>query len=400
MEIRKLLTIDEQLQADKISTLAFAGKMNVEESRKKYETEPPRQGQDRWGAFDDNGKVIAGIINNRYTVYFDGHPVGCTGIGDVSTLPEKRRQGAIRAIMKAILTESREKGDVLGALYPFSHSFYRKFGFELVQSSVRQFVRTELLQHLPLTHHPELQEGNGEYSEIIPLSHEFLKKYNLGLIRRDFEWRHIAGDPYNDRRLRYLFRNDEGKLCGYLCFSPDYYPDINLTRVNISEMGYDSKECLMSIFAFISRLSAKYEEVTGKIPPETDLTLMVTEPYNVRQERSCAGMARVLNVPEAFRLMKAPYHKGEVTICVEDDFLPENSGNYTICYEGGKVISVEITDKIPDLECPVNLLAPLMLGANDPEATFMSAPELKVNSNYEELCLLFPKKLIYMNQNF
>ena len=38
-----------------------------------------------WGAFDDDGTLMARIINNRYTFYFDGHEVPAGGIGAVST---------------------------------------------------------------------------------------------------------------------------------------------------------------------------------------------------------------------------------------------------------------------------------------------------------------------------
>ena len=127
MEVRKL-TAKERFEANIISTVAFHMRM---EDPEKVREESEKETVEDWGAFSDEGKMMARIINNRYTVFLDGHEVQCGGIGAVSTLPEYREEGAIRAIFRDLLSQARKNGEILSALYPFNHAFYRKFGYDL-----------------------------------------------------------------------------------------------------------------------------------------------------------------------------------------------------------------------------------------------------------------------------
>ena len=112
MVVRQL-TPEERFDAALISTVAFHGK--IDDLEKKRE-ETHRETVEDWGAFSDEGKMMARIINNRYTVFLDGHEVQCGGIGAVSTLPEYREEGAIRAIFRDLLSQARRNGEILSAL--------------------------------------------------------------------------------------------------------------------------------------------------------------------------------------------------------------------------------------------------------------------------------------------
>jgi predicted acetyltransferase len=69
------------------------------------------------------------VTGIKYNIAFEGQAVPMCGIGGVATLPEYRRQGAIRAIMDRLLHQEREEGTVFSYLYPFSFQFYAKFGY-------------------------------------------------------------------------------------------------------------------------------------------------------------------------------------------------------------------------------------------------------------------------------
>ena len=132
MIVRQLTSAD-RFHAARISRIAFHER--VEDPEKQRE-EIEKNTDEDWGAFTEEGTLMARIINNRYTVGLNGHPVQCGGIGAVSTLPEYRESGAIRAIFSELLPYARRSGEVLSALYPFNHAFYRKFGFETAAFAV------------------------------------------------------------------------------------------------------------------------------------------------------------------------------------------------------------------------------------------------------------------------
>lgn len=86
---------------------------------------------ERWGAFAQDGTTLLGSFGlASYTVRFDGHEVPMGGIGGVATLPQYRRCGAIRACLSAAMQEMYQNNVLLSFLYPFSRSYYRKFGYE------------------------------------------------------------------------------------------------------------------------------------------------------------------------------------------------------------------------------------------------------------------------------
>ena len=112
-----------------IATVCFHGRMeDPEKSRQESEQETDQH----WGAFDDDGTLMAHIINNQFISNLDGTQVRNGGIGAVSTLPEYRMEGGVKEIFKVLLPHAYADGEVISTLYPFSHAFYRKFGYETV----------------------------------------------------------------------------------------------------------------------------------------------------------------------------------------------------------------------------------------------------------------------------
>ena len=85
MQIRPLATDEERFQARLISTLAFHGRM---EDPEKARAESGPESDPHWGAFDDDGTLMAHIIDNQHAVWLDGTLIPSGGVGAVSTLPE------------------------------------------------------------------------------------------------------------------------------------------------------------------------------------------------------------------------------------------------------------------------------------------------------------------------
>ena len=136
MIVRRLKK-EDLLDASRIRAISFHGKLNEEETAKRLENTPDDQMHQHWGCFDEDGTMMACIINNDFAVHFDGRLVKMGGIGGVATLPEYRYGGAVKETLRAILKDARENGEVFSSLYPFSHEFYRKAGYESISFSLR-----------------------------------------------------------------------------------------------------------------------------------------------------------------------------------------------------------------------------------------------------------------------
>ncbi len=67
--------------------------------------------------------MTARVRNIDYTMFFDGQKVRMGGISAVSSLPEARGKGRVRAILHGVLSEDRSNGVMFSVLSPFSLHF-------------------------------------------------------------------------------------------------------------------------------------------------------------------------------------------------------------------------------------------------------------------------------------
>ena len=132
MEIRPVKP-EEKILTDKIESVAFLIKrdFSVDADAGIKTGEDADAYKTGRAAFDENGKMCSCLQLIPFDVSFDGGSVPMGGIGGVASLPEEREKSSIRSIFEYSIKEMYEKGYVFSYLYPFSPSFYRKFGYEL-----------------------------------------------------------------------------------------------------------------------------------------------------------------------------------------------------------------------------------------------------------------------------
>ena len=215
MEVHKL-SAGERFEAKLISTVAFHGRM---EDPEKSREESLKETDEDWGAFADDGKMMARIINHRFDTWLDGQIIPNGGIGAVSTLPEYRNTGAVREIFNRLIPEAYRNGEVISTLYPFSHAFYRKFGYETVRWRNDYEFTPEVLSGYRFTGTAELWKSGDPVSEYTALYNRFASCFNLAVRRDDRKMLedHLKGEYYKDRKFGYLLR-EGGKPAAYLIF--------------------------------------------------------------------------------------------------------------------------------------------------------------------------------------
>ncbi len=91
MEIR-LLQGEERFQARLIAAVAFHQRL---EDPDKARQESEKESDQHWGAFHDDGTLMAHIINNQFFSWLDGTLIRNGGIGAVSTLPDLLDRGRL-----------------------------------------------------------------------------------------------------------------------------------------------------------------------------------------------------------------------------------------------------------------------------------------------------------------
>lgn len=383
MEIRKLSNSD-RVSLDKLWSICFMYSINVEESEKnaKESTTPPTG----YGAFSD-GQLIAGVIGNELQMTFDGSKQPLLGIGGVVTHPSFRKSGAIKGIMKELLTDARDRGFVFSGLYPFNHNFYRKFGYEMSRDLETYTVPFSLIANYAADVKTRMLEKDDDREILRPVYEAFEKRYNLA-ISKDAKTlsRLTHSDPYGKNDYAYaIYDGDE--VCAYIAFSKT---DKNGEGVmNIHDYAFKTEKDFLKILSFVSRFGPEFASFQISLPGDIPLSQLTLDPYSVTKSVSSRYMMRVLNVEKALlsmsRCIPSPF-----VIEIDDPFICENSGRYLV--SGGKC---ERTDKDPDISMSIQAFSQMMSGYQGLEGT-LYRPDVTLYGNKETLLSVFKKQATYL----
>ena len=390
MEVR-LLKPEEHFEANLISTVAFHMKM---EDPEKNREESLKSTDEDWGAFSEDGKVMARIINNHYETRLDGQRIRNGGIGAVSTLPEYRNTGAVKAIFEKLIPEAYRNGEIISTLYPFNHAFYRKFGYETVRWQDHYEFVPAVLSGYRFSGDAELWKPGDPVSEYTTLYNRFADSFNLAMVRDDKMMLDlIKGEYYKDRKFCYLLR-ENGKAVAYLIFQ-DVRND-PAAILTVKDLAWDGRTGFYAILGFLARFTADYGTIRLFLPSCLQLLSVIQTPraYDIQQTATQSYMIRAMNVKRLLEIIKKP-DDCQFVIRVEGDAqIPENNGTWKVCGN-----SVEETEETPDLTVSIQAFGQMAAGAvNLAEA--MYRPDVTVSGNEAVLEKVFVRKPILVEDHF
>ncbi len=390
MEVRQLKP-EEHFEANLISTVAFHMKM---EDPEKNREESLKSEDEDWGAFSDDGTIMARIINNHYESRLDGQRIRNGGIGAVSTLPEYRNTGAVKAIFEKLLPEARRNGEIISTLYPFNHAFYRKFGYETVRWQDHYEFAPTVLKGYRFCGTAELWKPGDPVNEYTALYSRFADGFNLAMCRDDeMMLKLIKGEYYKDRKFCYLLR-ENGKAVAYLVFQ-DVRND-PAAILTVKDLAWDGREGFLAILGFLGRFTADYGTIRMFLPSCLQLLSVIQTPmaYDIQQTATQAYMIRAVNVKRLLEIIRKPDDSRFVIRVEGDAQIPENNGTWAV--SGG---SAELTDEAPDLTVSVQALGQMAAGAVD-LAEAMYRPDVAVAGNRAVLEKVFVRKPILVEDHF
>ena len=390
MEVR-LLKPEEHFEANLISTVAFH--MHMDDPEKNREESLKSQDED-WGAFSEDGKIMARIINNRYDTRLDGQKVRNGGIGAVSTLPEYRNTGAVKAIFEKLIPEAYRNGEIISTLYPFNHAFYRKFGYETVRWQDHYEFVPAVLSGYRFSGDAELWKPGDPVSEYTALYNRFADSFNLAMYRDDKMMTDIIkGEYYKDRKFCYLLK-ENGKTVAYLFFQ-DVRND-PAAILTVKDLAWDGKAGFYAILGFLARFTADYGTIRLFLPSCLQLLSVIQTPraYDIQQTATQSYMVRAMNVKRVLEIIKKPDDSPFVIRVEGDAQIPENNGTWKVCGN-----SVEQTEETPDLTVSIQAFGQMAVGAVS-LAEAMYRPDVTVSGNEAVLEKVFVRKPILVEDHF
>jgi len=399
ISVKKLETETERYAAERLITTSFLHEWDEQEARA-HASAPEGEA---WGAFNEENQMISAVTALRHELTYEGGVIPCGEFHMVGTLPEARGSGAVRSLMSVILRDCRARGDLFATLIPFSFAFYRKYGFESASEMLEQ--KAEIGQFAPFKEEFAAKQilSQADTDKARLLYENFCRRYNFAYLKTAEDWKYRENGEFGQRdwqysdktHYSYLFCDGSGKPRAYFTFVFVYGPDGPFTgTMAVTELVFDSPEALKSVFGFFYGMRAKVTAVSVELPRDVDLSLMLPECDSVERKLDGHVTARVLNPDKVLLALKQPEGEGRYSIHVEDAFLPENTGTYTVCYKGGKAVAVSREAANADLELTVETFCQLAVGLTDLNGA-LYREGTRVNSNRELLDRVFVKKPLF-----
>jgi predicted acetyltransferase len=399
-EIRRL-SPDEVIQLYKIHTIVYNQRKDYskEENRQIDSLEHPANWA--WGAFDRT-KLLAGMYEIEYLMRFDGNSVKMSGIGGVGTLPEARKGGHVRRIYEKLLPEAYEKGVVFSNLAPFSHDFYRKFGYEIACARNNISIPLSDIDIKPSGEFIQIFPGD-DTSLLAEIHAAYIANINHAICRNSWQenraWKTFTReDPYTTGTFLYLWKDENGTAHSYIKYK-DLYEDGD-HNMSVAELVFIDRKGLFGALGITAGLSAQYKNLKWLMPTFIDPCDFSSDAWSVEMKIIPRDMTRVINVKTALELMRKPQREGEYVIETEDEQISANSGRYLVEFSPDET-RVTKTSKNADISCNLLTLSQLVTGYRTLENAMYSRKNgLEVHGNIETLKKIFTLRPQHVTEYF
>lgn len=352
----------------KVSSPEMTAEQAIQEVKAHPESSQDVHWNQWWAAFeDDDQTMMSTFIAIPYRAHFDGHDVGMIGIGGVSTLPQYRRMGGIRACFEKALPDMYEQGAALSYLYPFSTVFYRKFGYELGCERDLWKIRMEALPKFEAEGSFHLLEkGKDLKADIRQVYDHFARRYNCMTLDADIEYTWVdKADPFRDCVYTYVYRAKDGTPKGVVTYKPvvdEGDRALDCTR----RFLFTDREGFQALLHLLCRLKADHSHLLINLPTDVKIDSLLKEWSfgNQQRRRYCHGMVRVVDAVQVLKLARMQ-GTGELIIELSDEQIVQNNGRFHVRFENGKTTSVEKTEAAPDVSMTIQEFSRLICGKHE-----------------------------------
>lgn len=387
----------ELIDLKKLQSIVYFMKFDKNEPVKEPEYDKIRWKYAR-GAFTEEGKLAAVLEISPFKAYLDGVIVGSSGIAGVATLLEHRRSGAVKNLLKNAYKEMYEKGDVMSYLYPFSHEYYRKYGYAQGSYAVKIKVNINQFKKAESQGYTKQFFPDNSLDDIKKVYDKFASKYNCCIAREDWRWNRLfSRDPYTTGERIFIRYNTENEAIAYIKFKEKIIEEYKYD-MEVIETAWSGTEGILGLLSIINGFNGDLQKINMCTPPGFPIELLVKEIWELEVSHWHTGMSRIINAQKALEIIKKPENAGKVIVGLYDEHAPWNTGNWLIEWDhsGSRVLK---TNKEPDLKCTAPSFAQLITGYMSLDNMCLN-PDVEIIGNKDILEKLFIKKECFIWDRF
>lgn len=343
-----------------LSQFAFQFELTKDELEKSKKREDPALS---WGYFKD-GHLAANMKIFPLEVYIHERVFAMGGVAGVATWPEYRRQGMVKQLLSHGLKVMKDAGQSVSFLYPFSFSYYRKYGWEHIVDRKKYMIKREQL--------PRFRDDSGrverKQSDALPLLkqiyEEYGPRYNGPLKRSDDWWLHHTALS-NKKSTIAVYFDEMGRPRGYMVYR------VMNKEMKIDEIIHLDESTRRGLWQFIANHDSMIDQVTLIAPTDDTLPFLLPDP-RIGQELLPYFMGRIVDA-KSF-LQQYPFQEGGVkrlVLSLQDPVAPWNQGRFELRFERGGQTDVRVyeqnqSDTPEGVECDIQTLAAMLLSDRRP----------------------------------
>jgi predicted acetyltransferase len=319
-EIRNL-TIEQFEERIALSEFAFQYKLSPEETEQARESFRP---ESVYGLFGEDGRLLSALTVIPFEVWLRGRKLAMGGVAGVASWPDTRRQGGAARLLVHSFEEMRRKGQSLSSLYPFSHAFYRKYGYEMMTQRKQYTIEPRWF--------PPRRKTSGSVRlvdktmELLdPVYQAYASQYD-GMLVRDHDWwtRRVLKPP----GVAAVYYNEAGKAEGYMLYQ------VKDRQMKVNEWVALTEEARVALWSYAGNHDSMVDQLTVTVPADDPLPFLLPEP-RLKQEVSAHSMSRIVDA-EAF-VGQYPFEKSdradELLLHIEDAHAAWNQGTFKLRME-------------------------------------------------------------------
>lgn len=295
-----------------------------------YVPDPDPAPRDIWGVYDDRGLQARVVVIPFQTHLGPEAVVPMAGVAGVACLPASRGKGYVGRCLDYSLEQMREKGQVISMLFPFAWEFYRRYGWEWVGRTQRYTAPTSILKADPATEQVRAAEPE-DYAAVQDCYARYAGRYRGMTRRSERHWKEILEDSKDRHTFTYLYEQ-EGRIEGYLT-----YRGGNREHTELREFLTLTERARRGLMGLLRRHDMQVEKFGWDAPPDDVLWSQLNH-WDLQTKIGPATQARVVDLAGALQAWRPRFDlSGEVTLAVQDEHAPWNTGIWRVQCEAGRI---------------------------------------------------------------
>ena len=319
----------------------------------------------------DDGRPVAAHGSWPLTMRFNGKAVPISGVTTVSTDVIDRQKGYLRQLVTQHFQELHEQGErPLAVLFASQAAIYQRYGYAVVSTAHEYSIEPRYIQfnepmEVPGTLRHIDPSPEGEFGLLVSLYREFRKDRTGYVHRGKAMWDGGVLYPVEGDAVRTaIVYEEDGEAQGYCLYrtgpGQSDPPEPNQVCL-VDDLVWLNPRAYRAFWENFGKLSLTRRISWGPVPPDDPLRHQLLEPRQIRDQSREQLMARVVDIPGAFR--GRGYQESEVLrFAITDDLCTWNTGKWQVLTGSDDAEVTPLGSGSPEITLAPGTLAMLLFG--------------------------------------